>query len=111
MIFLAIGLCAVIGIVLCILGINYLRSLDVRTSTVVLSLGIIFLLSFGIYFAIGQLSLDSLPSLISVPFGYAVRLFLLWASLPNFIAYLAGFVMNFLAFVGAVRWLEKRFGK
>ena len=97
--------------VLCVLGINYLRSLDVSISTVVLSLGIIFLLSFGIYFAIGQLSLDSIPSLTSVPFGYAVRLFLLWAGLPNFIAYLAGFVMNFLALMGAVRWIEKRLGK
>ena len=108
MLFIAIALSAVVGIVLFVLGVYYLRNADLTPSTFASSAVLVFLFSLATYFVLGPIPLEGVPSLTSVPFGYLARLLILSAGLPIIIAYLIGFVVNFLALLGAVRWVQKR---
>ncbi len=108
MLLIAMGLCAVIGLALCVLGIYYLRSADLELSTFAVSLGLIAIFSLVTYFALGPLPVESIPSLSSVPFGFLTRRLLPSVGIPAIIAYFIGFAINFLALVGVARWIQKR---
>lgn len=108
MIFIAIALSAVVGIVLLILGVKYLLDLDFTLSAFVYSNLLILLFGLVTYFVLGPFPLAGVPSLASIPFGYFVRLLILSAGLPPIIANPVGFLINFLAFLGLIRWIQKK---
>src|SRR5688572_28409091 len=103
MIFIALALITVVGIVLLVQGVKYLLDLDYTLSAFVFSNLLICLFGLVTYFVLGPIPLAGVPSLLSIPFGYLVRLLILAVGLPSIIANPVGYVVNFLAFLGLVR--------